>query len=125
MATINLLCEAEVNLSKIPDADFRDELLRRAHIVDGIKEDNRQDVLDSISPSDFETDALVSELKRRKYVTDPFGWIERAYRYLAEGDIPAAMEILHHEFEDFGLAPPSHERAIADLLSGRKGSSHV
>lgn len=44
--------------------------------------------------------------------------IERAYRYLAEGDVDAAMDELQREF---GLAPPSHERAIADLLAGARG----
>lgn len=48
--------------------------------------------------------------------------VERAYRYLAEGDCRSAMEELAQEF---GLAPPSHERAIADLLSGNRTVTHV
>lgn len=53
---------------------------------------------------------------------DADAWLDRVYRYLAEGDCNAAMEELQREF---GLAPPSHARAIADLLSGRKGCNHV
>lgn len=41
-------------------------------------------------------------------------WAERAYRYLAEGNVEAAMDEMH---QHLGLAPPSHERAIADLLT--------
>lgn len=48
--------------------------------------------------------------------------VERAYRYLAEGDVSAAMEELSHTF---GLAPPSHERALADLLSSNRTATHV
>jgi hypothetical protein len=46
--------------------------------------------------------------------------IERAYRYLAEGDVPAAMQELA---DRFGLAPPSHALALANLLTG--GSNNV
>ena len=77
-----------------------------------------------IDMSDIPADALVEEFKRRK-LADPFGWLHRVYRHLADGETQPAMEILHREFADIGLAPPSHERAIADLLSGRKVSSHV
>ncbi|WEZ84608.1 hypothetical protein P6U16_08550 [Rhizobium sp. 32-5/1] len=45
--------------------------------------------------------------------------IERAYRYLAEGDVPAAMEELA---AGFGLAP-QHALALANLLTG--GSNNV
>lgn len=45
-------------------------------------------------------------------------WIERTYRYLAEGNCGAAMEEMAREFSH--LAPPSHECAIADLLSGKR-----
>ncbi|MFK0336817.1 hypothetical protein ACIQT7_06110 [Agrobacterium deltaense] len=43
--------------------------------------------------------------------------IGQAYRRLAEGDVNEAMEILSRNFD---LAPPSHERAIADLLTGKR-----
>lgn len=46
-------------------------------------------------------------------------WIDRAYRYMAEGNCEAAMEELAREFKH--LAPPSHECAVADLLAGLRG----
>lgn len=52
-------------------------------------------------------------------------WLERTYRYLAEYDVEAAMDELHRQFARFGLAPPSTERQLVDLLSGTKGSSNV
>ncbi|MCO5153352.1 MULTISPECIES: hypothetical protein [unclassified Shinella] len=49
-------------------------------------------------------------------------WLERTYRYLAEGDVAAAMDELHREFQ---LAPPSHECRIADLLAGLSNEARV
>ncbi|PZU82250.1 MAG: hypothetical protein DI528_20170 [Shinella sp.] len=43
--------------------------------------------------------------------------VGQAYRRMAEGNVDEAMEILSRHFD---LAPPSHERAIADLLSGQR-----
>ncbi|OCP12375.1 hypothetical protein BBX50_16400 [Ensifer sp. LC11] len=44
-------------------------------------------------------------------------WVERVYRYMAEGDLAAAMDEFSREF---GLAAPSHAKAVADMLSGAK-----
>jgi len=49
-------------------------------------------------------------------------WFERIYSALAAGDCKEAMDLLHREFD---LPSPSHERAVADLISGRKGSAYV
>ncbi|HCJ70858.1 hypothetical protein [Agrobacterium pusense] len=43
--------------------------------------------------------------------------VGQAYRRMAEGNVDEAMEILSRHFD---LAPPSHERAIADLLTGKR-----
>ncbi|MGV2049048.1 hypothetical protein ACQZ48_03075 [Agrobacterium sp. 22-209-1] len=43
--------------------------------------------------------------------------VGEAYRRMAEGNIDEAMEILSRHFD---LAPPSHERGIADLLTGKR-----
>ncbi|UXS00807.1 hypothetical protein [Agrobacterium tumefaciens] len=43
--------------------------------------------------------------------------VGQAYRRMAEGDVNEAMEILARHFD---LAPPSHERAIGDLLTGKR-----
>jgi len=120
MTTVTLLCETEVDLAKVSDSDFRDELRRRTLIMEDIKEDVRQDVLDALSPSDFATEDLLNEIERRKVTHDH--WTDRVYRLLAEGDSAGAMDIMHRELD---LAPPSHECAIADLISGRKGPAHV
>ncbi|QRY70340.1 DUF550 domain-containing protein [Ensifer sp. PDNC004] len=45
-------------------------------------------------------------------------WIERVYRYMAEGDLAAAMDAFSREFN---LAPPSHAKAVAGLLTGAEG----
>ncbi|MBD9571729.1 hypothetical protein [Ensifer sp. ENS08] len=45
-------------------------------------------------------------------------WVERVYRYMAEGNIAAAMDEFSREF---GLAPPSHAKAVADLLTSARG----
>lgn len=43
--------------------------------------------------------------------------VGQAYRRMAEGNLDEAMEILSRHFD---LAPPHHERAIADLLTGKR-----
>jgi len=72
------------------------------------------------APSDFDDDEIADHYE--SLFPTELSYVERAYRYLAEGDCKAAMEELAHEF---GLAPPSHERAIADLLSGNRSNTHV
>lgn len=47
--------------------------------------------------------------------------IELAYRRMAEGDIADAMDILSRQFN---LAPPCHEKSIADLLSRGRETAH-
>ncbi|NTD84260.1 hypothetical protein [Agrobacterium tumefaciens] len=43
--------------------------------------------------------------------------VGQAYRRMAEGNVDEAMEILSRHFD---LSPPSHERAIADLITGKR-----
>lgn len=69
---------------------------------------------------DFDDDEIAEEYERR--FPGAGAWLDRTYRFLAEGDCAAAMEEMQREF---GLAPPSHERAIADLLSGSRKPAHV
>jgi hypothetical protein len=40
--------------------------------------------------------------------------LEQIYRLMAEGDIQAAMDEMHRQFD---LPLPSHEKKVADLLS--------
>ncbi len=78
------------------------------------------EVSTNVELKDFDDDELI-ERYEELYPSDAER-MERTYRYIAEGDCEAAMEELAREF---GLAPPSHERAIADLLSGNRIPAHV
>ncbi|NTG49004.1 hypothetical protein G6M04_16630 [Agrobacterium rhizogenes] len=69
---------------------------------------------------DFDEEEI--EDRYRELFPDDVSWVDECYRMIAEGRNDDAMELMHAEV---GLAPPSHERAIADLLLGRKGSTHV
>lgn len=70
----------------------------------------------NIPISSFDDDEI---LERYEEITHPGDcWIERVYRYMAEGNIAAAMDEFSREF---GLAPPSHAKAVADLLTSARG----
>lgn len=72
----------------------------------------RLEVTVDVGVEEFEDEEVIGQYAE---ITRPGdGWIERTYRYLAEGDCAAAMEEMAREF---GLAPPSHARAVADLLT--------
>jgi len=70
-------------------------------------------------PVEVEVDVSISDFDEEE-VIDRYreimggDWVERAYRYMAEGNVEAAMDEMHREL---GLAPPSHECAVADLLT--------
>ena len=64
-----------------------------------------------------EGDIIVAYDKLNKLDNSDLYHIGEAYRRMAEGDLDEAMEILSRHFD---LAPPSHERAIADLLTGKR-----
>jgi hypothetical protein len=69
---------------------------------------------------EFDDDDIEKEYERRfRPDEDAIGTV---YRYLAEGDVEGAMELMSREF---GLAPPYHEKKIADLLSSARGSIDV
>lgn len=69
----------------------------------------------NIPLSQFDDDEIIG---RYEEITHPGNdWVERVYRYMAEGDLAAAMDEFSREF---GLAPPSHAKAIADLLTGAR-----
>lgn len=78
------------------------------------------EVSTNVELKDFDDDEL-AERYEELFHNDPHR-VDRAYRYIAEGDCVSAMEELAREF---GLAPPSHERAIADLLTGNRIPAHV
>ena len=67
-----------------------------------------------IGLEDFDDEDIAEELYSRM----DFNWLERTYRLLAEGDAAGAMDVLASEFKQ--LAPPSHARALGDLLTGKR-----
>ncbi len=76
----------------------------------------------NVSLSDFD-DSEIEDYYAEHFDDDtPRPWVDRVYAALAAGDCKEAMDLMHRAF---GLASPSHECAIADLLAGRKGAAHV
>lgn len=66
--------------------------------------------------SDIEDEDLEKEYERRNKQSYP--WAPDVYRMIAEGRNEDAMQEMHRHLPE--LAPPSHERAIADLLTGKR-----
>lgn len=75
-----------------------------------------------VSLRDFDDDEIENYYAEHFDDDTPRPWVERVYAALAAGDCKEAMDLMHREF---GLAAPSHECAIADLIAGRKGTAHV
>lgn len=65
---------------------------------------------------DISNDDLVREYERRQKPS--FSWVEDVYRMMGEGRIDDAMQEMQRN--EPRLAPPSHERAIGDLLTGKR-----
>ncbi len=71
-----------------------------------------------VEVGDLDEDDIVDAYEKlNKLDNDDLYHVGQAYRRMAEGDVDEAMEILSRHFD---LAPPSHERAIADLLTGKR-----
>ncbi|GEM_PF-6968327 len=68
----------------------------------------------NISEVDFED--IEKEYERRK--KQSYSWAPVVYRMIAEGRTEDAMHEMHRHMPD--LAPPHHERAIADLITGKR-----
>lgn len=75
-----------------------------------------------VDPDSLDDDELAAEYESRRAAGS---WLHRVYRLLAENDCEAAMDELHRQFSPFGLAPPSHERAIVDRITGYKDFFHA
>ncbi|KQY31783.1 hypothetical protein [Rhizobium sp. Root483D2] len=116
-----LTIDATVNISDIPDDVILAQARDRKDVRDQLYGDF-EDQQDELSASDFSTEELVEALQERDIDLHP--WLSRVYRLLAEGKANEAMDMIY-ENVDHGIAPPSHERAIADLLSGTRSYSHV
>ncbi len=121
MPVITLDTEFSFDLAAIGDEDLERELRRRTELFRAIEDDLREKFQPDIG--DFSTADIKQELRQRREEEARY-WIHEAYAMLAEGRDQEAMELIFSELPS-GLAPPSHERAIADLISGRKASIHV
>ncbi len=66
--------------------------------------------------SDIDDEDLEKEYRRREKLT--YFWVPVVYRMMAEGRVDDAMQEMQRYMPE--LAPPSHERAIADLLTGKR-----
>ncbi|UXS34023.1 hypothetical protein FY152_17860 [Agrobacterium tumefaciens] len=64
-----------------------------------------------------EDDIIAAYDKLNKLDNSDLYHLGEAYRRMAEGNLDEAMEILSRHFD---LAPPYHERAIADLITGKR-----
>lgn len=72
----------------------------------------------AVEIGDLDEDDIVDAYdKLNKLDNSDLYHVGQAYRRMAEGNVDEAMEILSRHFD---LAPPHHERAIADLLSGKR-----
>jgi hypothetical protein len=68
---------------------------------------------------------LSDDLIKSEYITrfrQDEDAVAHAYTLLAAGDVSEAMDLLSREFQ---LAPPAHEKKIADLLSRGRGCTHA
>ncbi|MFK0338746.1 hypothetical protein ACIQT7_15875 [Agrobacterium deltaense] len=88
----------------------------------GLEADSLSDLTFSakvqVEIGDLDEDDIVTAYdKLNKLDNDDLYHVGQAYRRMAEGNLDEAMEILSRHFD---LAPPSHERAIADLLTGKR-----
>lgn len=115
MPVVTLNTEISFNIADVDDDVIKAEFNRR----DAVKM-WAHDYWKSKQPApktleDFDDAELLAEVEERELFVPEDAAIQRVYRYLAEGDIDAAMDVMHREFE---LAPPSHARALADLISG-------
>lgn len=112
MRTVTVFTSVKVDLRTINDRALTDllsknpALRKRLPVIE-------EDVEANVPLSLISDDDLLAELRERELLHGD--WLERTYRYLAEGDVASAMDEMQREFK---LAPPSHECRLADLLTG-------
>lgn len=116
-----LTIDATISVHDIPDDVILAEARDRKDVRDQLFGDF-EDQQDEPSTSDFSTDDLLEALQERDVDIQP--WLPQVYRLLAQGKVRDAMDLIYDNV-DQGLAPPSHERALADLLSGTRSTTHV
>ncbi|MDR6757807.1 putative DNA-binding transcriptional regulator [Mycoplana sp. BE70] len=123
MPVVTITTEVSFDVAVIQDDVIKSEFNRRADVKKWAHDYWQSQQPPEKTIEDFDDEELLDELENRDIDLPQMETIHRVYRLLASRDIEAAMDELHREF---GLAPPSHECAIADLLSGTSRSpAHV
>ncbi len=109
-----------INFSRLNKKDPAHQWLARMRMKAADVPDLECGVRMNVEIDEFDDDEIEDEFRRRFGVD--FDPVARIYRLLAEGNSAAAMDLMAREFD---LAPPHHEKKLADLLSRGRGSSHV
>jgi len=124
MTFIKMTCEVSVDLSEIPNNILAKEIHLRDEIMSDLKEHFREEIEEDVTLEKFTDEDIADELKRRK-VEGVGHSIRRIYEAIADGRTRDALDEMHAAFDEEGLAPPSTQLALAELLSARKGSPNV
>lgn len=115
MGVITVNSEFSFDVAALDDDVIKAEFNRRKPVKEWAHEHWKKSLPAEKTLADFSDADLLAELDERDIDTSDTDVTERIYGYLAERDIESAMDLMHREF---GLAPPSHARAVADLISG-------
>ncbi|WP_421581104.1 hypothetical protein [Shinella sp. M31] len=115
MPVATLTAEFSFDVAALDDDTIKAEFNRRKPVKEWAHEHWKKSLPAEKTLSDFSDADLLAEVDERDIDTTDGDVIDRLYSYLAERDIEAAMDLMHREY---GLAPPSHARAVADLISG-------
>ncbi|TBN10844.1 hypothetical protein EYC79_17995 [Agrobacterium cavarae] len=114
MTTVYCTGEFSFDIADVSDENLDAEFRRRKELVSVLKGE-WQEGLEEKEAADFSASELVAALNGKGLELNP--WAFEVYRMIAEGRTEDAMDAMRSEIPQ--LAPPSHERALADLLTGR------
>lgn len=114
MTTIYCDGKFSFDIADVSDENLNAEFRRREELVSKLKDEWREG-LEEKEATDFSASELVAALNGKGLKLNP--WAFAVYRMIAEGRTEDAMDAMRSEIPQ--LAPPSHERALADLLTGR------
>ena len=115
MPVVTITSEFSFDVAALDDDVIKAEFNRRKSVKQWAHEHWKKAMPAEKTLADFSDADLLAELEEREIDTSDSDITERIYSYLAAGDVESAMDLMHREFR---LAPPSHARAIADLISG-------
>ncbi len=118
MTTVYCTGQFSFDIADISDENLNAEFRRRKELVSKLKGEWHEG-LEEKEAADFSAPELVAAVYGKGLELNP--WAFEVYRLIAEGRTEDAMDAMRSEIPQ--LAPPSHERALADLLTGR-ASAH-